>query len=263
MNFNTGYRPNTAVSCARKSLLAALLLAGVAHVDVAHAVAVNTNDNLTINAGVTVTAGNAAFVTGGSYFMIDANGSGTFETSERTAMQQGTQGIIIGVTQSTGISHFGAPTGTEGGTIDAAWAFLGHTGMHFTASPVTGSTTAGLDFSGWRWTWNGIISIPWGGGVQNCGTATDGICMNGTTDVAGTINNGTGFATFAWSGVYGTGYTLDYFAIAPLSDPSGFGGVPYGLHLEGTVSAVPVPAAVWLFGSGLTGLLAMARRRKS
>ena len=31
---------------------------------------------------------------------------------------------------------------------------------------------------------------------------------------------------------------------------------------QGTVSAVPVPAAVWLFGSGLIGLAGVARRRK-
>jgi hypothetical protein len=30
-----------------------------------------------------------------------------------------------------------------------------------------------------------------------------------------------------------------------------------------TVSAVPVPAAVWLFGSGLLGLIGMARRKES
>jgi len=39
-------------------------------------------------------------------------------------------------------------------------------------------------------------------------------------------------------------------------------------HLHGgvtlnTVSAVPVPAAVWLFGSGLLGLIGFARRKKS
>jgi len=32
---------------------------------------------------------------------------------------------------------------------------------------------------------------------------------------------------------------------------------------QGTVSAVPVPAAVWLFGSGLVGLAGIARRRKA
>ena len=32
---------------------------------------------------------------------------------------------------------------------------------------------------------------------------------------------------------------------------------------NGTVSAVPVPAAVWLFGSGLVGLAGVARRRKA
>ena len=32
---------------------------------------------------------------------------------------------------------------------------------------------------------------------------------------------------------------------------------------QGTVSAVPVPAAVWLFGSGLVGLAGIARRRKT
>jgi len=30
----------------------------------------------------------------------------------------------------------------------------------------------------------------------------------------------------------------------------------------GDVSAVPVPAAVWLFGSGLMGLLGLARRKR-
>ena len=163
------------------------------------------------------------------------------------------------------MSHSGHIYGgnVEGGTIDAAFNMFGNTGMHFTVSPVTGGTTNGLDFSGWRETWAGIPSINLGGGMQNCGTSTDGICVNGTVDVAGTYNNGTGIATFVWDGVYGHSYTLDYLSIVPQADTSGFGGVPYLLHLEGTVQAVPVPATVWLFGSGLMGLFGLAQRRKS
>ncbi|VAW58866.1 hypothetical protein MNBD_GAMMA11-627 [hydrothermal vent metagenome] len=41
------------------------------------------------------------------------------------------------------------------------------------------------------------------------------------------------------------------------------GGPEIGLDLRIEVSAVPVPAAVWLFGSGLIGLVGIARRRKA
>ena len=42
------------------------------------------------------------------------------------------------------------------------------------------------------------------------------------------------------------------------SQPNDF--VAWAVH-DGDVSAVPVPAAVWLFGSGLIGLIAVARRK--
>ena len=90
----------------------------------------------------------------------------------------------------------------------------------------------------------------------------------------------------------GDTFTLYYTASVPNGDPSGFGDVRYrlgfdgglassllltasaevvgfsdddpGLVLSGVIgssSAVPVPAAVWLFGSGLLGLIGLARRK--
>lgn len=35
------------------------------------------------------------------------------------------------------------------------------------------------------------------------------------------------------------------------------------LHVTSVISTVPIPAAVWLFGSGLLGLVGMARRKKA
>ena len=35
------------------------------------------------------------------------------------------------------------------------------------------------------------------------------------------------------------------------------------VSIKADVSAVPVPAAVWLFGSGLVGLVGVARRKKA
>ncbi len=41
------------------------------------------------------------------------------------------------------------------------------------------------------------------------------------------------------------------------------GGTMAGTPLSLSISAVPVPAAVWLFGSGLLGLVSVARRKRS
>ena len=48
-------------------------------------------------------------------------------------------------------------------------------------------------------------------------------------------------------------------------DISGYGSIGGQTHtfLLTNVSAVPVPAAVWLFGSGLLGLVGVARRKKT
>jgi hypothetical protein len=211
----------------------------------AHAAAVNTGDQLTINPGVVLvdSNGNQTNVTS-SYFGMDTSGNSKISGTEKTAISMGTTGIIIGTATTQGASHVGAPTAGDTNAITAPWGFFGNTGSDYTLVGITGSTTAGLDMSGWTVTWAGIPAINMTGGAWGTGFTS-------------------GIANFSWSGVYGTAYTLDYTATVPVGDPSGFGGVKYSLHLEGIVNeaVVPVPAAAWLFGSGLMGLVGVARRK--
>ncbi len=232
--------------------------------------------------GATSYTTQAALITGsvlefgpGSYFAFDNNANGTIQPDEKLPISM-YDGIIIGATQLTGGSHGGVPDGTENPGIDNPWSWLINTGMHQTLSPVTvanndvnndGGFTKALDFSGWGVTWNAIPNIPLGGGMQDCGTSSDGICVtNGpnSVDIGGTYDNGTGLATITCSTAScsaSSTFTLNYSAITPQAHTSNFGGVLYSLSMVGHVSAVPVPAAVWLFGSGLLGLGGLTRRR--
>jgi hypothetical protein len=165
---------------------------------------------------------------------MDNNGDGTFLPGERTGLTA-TGGIALGTTQAAG-------------AIDQTWSFFSNNGNHFTdiATTVSNATgnTADVNMTGWSVFWNGI-DIPMGAGPSaGVASVTCGVdCATGDT------------------------FTLTYLATVPVGDPSGFGGVNYQLNLVGSVAAgapaVPVPAAVWLFGSGLVGLVGVARRRKA
>ena len=54
-------------------------------------------------------------------------------------------------------------------------------------------------------------------------------------------------------------YFVSFFGFADVSAPE-LG--QYGIEISRVSAEVPVPAAVWLFGSGLIGLVGMMRRRK-
>jgi len=186
----------------------------------------------------------------GSFFSMDSDGSGSVQISEKVPMSM-VNGIHIGTVQGASGSHTGGPNGSETPNIDNPWNFFSNTGMSQTTSPITETAPGQLDFSGWGVTWAGIPNIPMGGDTAN---------FAGDTGIA-TITCSTASCSDSST------FVLDYAAHVPLGDPSMFGGVPYALHLEGhvagAVSSVPVPAAAWLMGSGLLGLVGVARRRKA
>ncbi len=104
------------------------------------------------------------------------------------------------------------------------------------------------------------VSIDQGLGFSvefNCGTAANAACGA----IAPPNNNGTGFSDFLLGTV-----DLSTFASTDLVQ---FRTIITGavdgqeqLFLIQETAVVPVPAAVWLFGSGLLGLVGVARRKK-
>lgn len=171
----------------------------------------------------------------GSYFGMDTNTDGVFQEAEKTAISSGYDGgIIIGRTQLPGYSIPESPTGAG---IDNPWSYFGSTGWHETISPVSVvndyGTTKELGFSGWA-------------------VNFDGVRYDLGADELATIT----CETFACAD--GEAFTLEYSTLVPNDT---FIWTPYMLHLEGTISAVPIPSAVWLFGTGLIGLIGMARRK--
>lgn len=208
---------------------------------------------MTIIAGVTTynSDGFADNVVSGSWFAVDTNGNSLIAGLEKTALSQGYAGLVIGSTTSPGASHAGVPTASDFNAITAPWVFFGNTGSDYLTVPITGSTTTGLDFSGWTVTWNGIPAINLGSGAWGAG-----------------FNDGV--AHFAWSNVGLV--TIDYRATVPMGDASGFGGTQYALHLEGYFSTPegdvipsPVPEAstdaMILVGLGLVGFAVRRRKR--
>ena len=113
------------------------------------------------------------------------------------------------------------PTGLPNGTVD------------------TGAGTMTVDLGGFYMDWNGNSAL--------LGTDPDG--TNGTSTAAtGNYNPLTGEFDIAWN---------SYASSGPFNDQMHY----WSLTGTAEVSTVPVPAAIWLFGSGLLGLFGWARRK--
>ncbi len=235
----------------KSALYSSLLLAGILASGSAHAT-LSVGSVLKFTAGVTTCSGGGVPPCGsyqttnvatGSWFGMDTDGNLVISAGEKTALAP-LAGVPIGSTTTATGSHSGAATGAENPGIDLPWGFFGNTGMDFLASPVTvlsgsGTTSMTLDLSGWRVTWNGIPAINMGSGNWGAGAGSGIASLTCSTASCNT----------------GDTFTLNYFAIVPAGDLSGFGGVHYQLHLTGSVVVPgPLTSDTGPVSAGVTGV---------
>ena len=194
----------------------------------------------------------------GAYAAPVATG-GTFQMDVNDGLDQGfVEGAGSPVNTDTALTGFVDETaGTWG--VASTNTFFGFTWTASNGKLVTGAGDYALD------TVTGTVSA---GTPDPVGTA-DGVInfTIGAGQIAGVID-------FAWqtsSGIrvvnvwdINADGSLSYAAV-PGMENGPFPGYNAGFELTGAglVSPVPVPAAVWLFGSGLLGLVGVARRKKA
>jgi hypothetical protein len=152
------------------------------------------------------------------------------------------------------------------GSVNAATVFMSTDGSvnFFNINLASGSTLAMFDDN--DGTFANALSIPLPSAVN---IAPDGFGDFTATSTA-LPNNSITLTTNPWyilavSSDGGASWTGDSFAACNSVSQSCSVSFADGtvLSVDAAIAAVPIPAAVWLFGSGLIGLVGVARRKKA
>lgn len=204
----------------------------------------------------------AAQPVNGKYSGVPGDGvSGTVEIQVVGGAITGVGGFEFDTIPGTAGGDFAQYGGSSGftGSIDAA----GNVSLTPTGTLATVGDFPALVDEAWNvdnfngGTGTGSNFVP---NAPNSNTAYDAFSTGSASNASGTINGALydgstailvkgGSVGSVWGGFFGA----QYFEVWNVSFAK-TGDVP---------PAIPVPAAVWLFGSGLMGLVGVARRRKS
>lgn len=173
-----------------------------------------------------------------------------------------------GVDASSGTSDL---TLTSNNTVLASFLFGGITGSFYLDGTGMGTLVDNGNGSG-EWSMDIPLYAEWGGNTFNfsdliLSTSTSHTYNTAVYDIFGDI---VGDTTQVISGISMDYETGDAFLVGQstlVEQGHPFNGMRITLGMYGNdpvfVSAVPVPSAVWLFGSGLIGLVGFARRKKA
>ena len=177
--------------------------------------------------------------------------TGTFTMYDPTGATVGVDPAVVGdVNTAAGTATLSSPTPFFGLNWTASDVTLYGPGTHqWTFSDANGSYTYTFDVGAGQM--GTTMLFAWGAssniGVVNVWDVSVGPCAYGANAGSGTCTN---YYSTDWDGdgIRGAGMINGPFP---------------GFNANFDMSApVPVPAAVWLFGSGLVGLVGVARRRK-
>ena len=187
-------------------------------------------------------------ISGGSFTLsTDATGANYTVGSYSMAAYTGTPGGLF----STGGPVAGSGSVSNAGQLDLD--FAGRTGSA-TLFPYLGTPAWNIDdgVAGGTGAYEGYTT-----GSDSNVSPTDGsvsLTLTGSNlTFAGTTGGGLGLWTGQLVSVGNVGASWGPFAGTPYSEV-------YTVNVTGPV--VPIPAAAWLFGSGLIGLVGVARRRR-
>jgi len=160
----------------------------------------------------------------------------------------GGSGLIIGIAQP----YDGDPVGpsmpydpSTGQNITTAFTFgpSGGSGTFYSTSAITDNGDDTLDFSGLDVAFGEVPSSPYLGTGR--ASPYGGLATIDVIETGGAFGAGT--------------YSLDFFSEDCATGEFECNG--FMMHLEGSIKPVPIPPALYLFGSGLLGLIGIARKK--